>query len=214
MPRKLKTYITSAGFFEQAIAAPSMKAAIDAWGSAKNIFHQGFAEETDDPAIIAATMAKPGVVLKRAVGSNGAFTENADLPRSLPAGKPIARPKPKPKQKEAKTAKAKKGKSADVVSFADAKAAKQAAALYEKERVRREKVEAREEAKQEKERERRAEAIANAEAVLDKAQERHDAARVKLADEREELERREAQEEARWEREKKNLQTELKRAED
>jgi hypothetical protein len=115
-----------------------MKAAIDAWGSPKNIFHQGFAEETDDPAIIAVTMEKPGVVLKRAVGSKGPFTENAELPNSLPAGKPIPRPKPKPKQKTAKTtkaAKAKKGKSADVVSFADAKAAKQAAALYEKERA-------------------------------------------------------------------------------
>src|ERR1700744_1175512 len=105
MPRKLKTYITSAGFFDQAIAAPSMKAAIDIWGSAKNVFHQGFAEETDDPEIVAATMAKPGVVLKRAVGSKGPFTENAELPKSLPAGKAIPRPKPKRKQKTAKPAK-------------------------------------------------------------------------------------------------------------
>jgi hypothetical protein len=32
MARKLKTYQTSLGFFDQAIAAPSMKAALEAWG--------------------------------------------------------------------------------------------------------------------------------------------------------------------------------------
>ena len=55
MPRKLKTYQTSLGFFELAIAAPSMKAALQAWGSKSNLFHQGFAKEARDPAIIAAT---------------------------------------------------------------------------------------------------------------------------------------------------------------
>jgi colicin import membrane protein len=70
MPRKLKTYQASLGFFDLAVAAPSMKAALEAWGSKTNHFHQGFAKESDDPEIIAATMAKPGVVLRRAVGSN------------------------------------------------------------------------------------------------------------------------------------------------
>ena len=65
MARKLKTYQTSVGFFDLAIAAPSMKAALEAWGSETNLFHQGFAKETDDPAIVAATLAKPGVVLRR-----------------------------------------------------------------------------------------------------------------------------------------------------
>ena len=60
MARKLKTYQTSLGFFEQAIAAPSMKAALEAWGADSNLFHQGAAKESTDPDIIAATMAKPG----------------------------------------------------------------------------------------------------------------------------------------------------------
>jgi hypothetical protein len=34
------------------VAAPSMKAALEAWGSEANLFHQGFAKEADDPAII------------------------------------------------------------------------------------------------------------------------------------------------------------------
>jgi colicin import membrane protein len=75
MARKLKTYQTSLGFFDLAIAAPSMKAAAEAWGVKPSEFKRGFAKETHDPAIVAATMAKPGVVLKRPVGSNGPFSE-------------------------------------------------------------------------------------------------------------------------------------------
>src|ERR1700733_10742102 len=86
MARKLKTYQTSLGFFEQAIAAPSMKAALEAWGADSNLFHQGAAKESDDPDVIAATMAKPGVVLKRPVGPNGPFGEHAGLPTGLGRG--------------------------------------------------------------------------------------------------------------------------------
>ena len=57
MAKKLKTYQTSLGFFDEAIAAPSMKAALEAWGADSNLFHQGAAKESDDPAVIAATMA-------------------------------------------------------------------------------------------------------------------------------------------------------------
>src|SRR6201995_4060703 len=100
MTRKLKTYQTSLGFFEQAIAAPSMKAALEAWGADSNLFHQGAAKESTDPDVIAATMAKPGVVLKRPVGSGGPFGEHAELPKTLghderknPAHKPSAKAK-------------------------------------------------------------------------------------------------------------------------
>ena len=47
MARKLKTYQTSLGFFDLAIAAPSMKAALKAWGADSNLFHQGAAKESD-----------------------------------------------------------------------------------------------------------------------------------------------------------------------
>lgn len=57
MVRKLKTYQTSLGFFDLAIAAPSMKAALEAWGADSNLFHQGAAKESDDPDIIAAAIA-------------------------------------------------------------------------------------------------------------------------------------------------------------
>ena len=57
MARKLKTYQTSIGFYDLAIAAPSMKAALEAWGAASNLFHQGVARESEDSGVIAATTA-------------------------------------------------------------------------------------------------------------------------------------------------------------
>jgi colicin import membrane protein len=75
MPRKLKTYQTSQGFYDLAIAAPSMKAALEAWGASSNLFHQGFAKEADDGKVIEAAMAKPGIVLQRPVGSGRTVTE-------------------------------------------------------------------------------------------------------------------------------------------
>ena len=61
-----------------------MKAALEAWGSKQNLFHQGFAKETDDGVVVAAAMAaamaKPGIVLRRPVGSDQPFREHADLP--------------------------------------------------------------------------------------------------------------------------------------
>src|SRR5215469_4841976 len=83
MARKLKTFQTSLGFYDLAVAAPSMKAALEAWGAGSNLFHQGVAKETDDPSVVAATMSKPGVVLKRPAGSNGRFAEQSDLPSDL-----------------------------------------------------------------------------------------------------------------------------------
>jgi hypothetical protein len=85
MARKLKTYETSLGFFDLAIAAPSMKAALDTWGADSNLYHQSAAKQSEDPDVVAATMAKPGVVLKRPVGSNGPFKEHAELPTNLRA---------------------------------------------------------------------------------------------------------------------------------
>jgi hypothetical protein len=55
-----ETYQTSVGFYDLAIAAASMKAAAEAWGSQTDVFRKGFAKETHYPAIVAATMARPG----------------------------------------------------------------------------------------------------------------------------------------------------------
>src|ERR1700677_369587 len=190
MARKLKTYQTSLGFFEQAIAAPSMKAALEAWGADSNLFHQGAAKESTNPDGIAATMAKPGVVLKRPVGSDGPFGEHAELPKNLDQGE---RKKPAPKP----SAKAKKS-SAQPDKAADRKAAQ----AYEREQQRREREEAKEEAARQKERERRQHAVAKAQAELDKAEREHAERAGAIRDEAEALEKKSQAEEARWEKEK------------
>lgn len=79
MPRKLKTYQTSQGFHDLAIAAPSMKAALEARGASSNLFHRGFAREADDGGFIAATMEKPGIVLRRPLDSDEPFGEGRTI---------------------------------------------------------------------------------------------------------------------------------------
>ena len=135
MARKLKTFTTSAGFFDLAVAAPSMKAALEAWGSKNNLFQHGFAKVSEDPKIVAATMAHPGVVLRRPVGSTGAFSEHAQLPTDLPVGK-------------AKQAPAKRSaKRPELPTKAvDDKTAREAARAFEKEQKRRDSERRREEA--------------------------------------------------------------------
>jgi hypothetical protein len=93
MARKLKTYQTSLGFYDLAVTAPSMKAALEAWGAGSNLFHQGVAKESSDPEVVADTMSKPGIVLRRPVGSNGRFREQAELPTDLAGKEPNHKPK-------------------------------------------------------------------------------------------------------------------------
>jgi hypothetical protein len=83
MAKKLKTYETSLGFFDLAIAAPSMKAALEAWGADSNLFHQGAAKQSEDPDVVAATMAKPGVMLKRPA-SQGCGSNHSKHPGQVP----------------------------------------------------------------------------------------------------------------------------------
>jgi colicin import membrane protein len=201
MARKLKIYQTSVGFFDLAIAAPSMAAALRAWGSDTNLFQQGFAKETDDPAIVAATLAKPGVVLRRPVGSDGAFSEHAELPKELPVDKAKERTaKPRAPTKELPAQKV------------DDKAAREAALAFERERQRRESERRKEEAAREKERKRREQAIAKAEAALEEAKREHEAKVEEIERERAALERRSQAEDARWAKQKEKLETALRRA--
>jgi hypothetical protein len=99
---RLKTFITNLGFFELAVAAPSMAAALRAWGLTHNAFDQDLARQTDDPKIIAAAEASPGQVLRRPIGSKEPFTIDAQLPKI----KSTRKRKPKPKADPAAVKKA------------------------------------------------------------------------------------------------------------
>jgi len=208
MARKLKTFETSLGFFDLAIAAPSMKAALEAWGADSNLFHQGAARESSDPDVIAATLAKPGVILKRPVGSHGPFREEADLPASLARGD-SDRPK-KPPRRKSSQGRGKAGKQPP--RTADDKAARKAALAYEREQKRRDRERQKEEAANAKARERRERAVANAQAALDTAKRAHDERATAIVAEREVIEKKAQAEEARWEKEKAKLQGALRRA--
>ena len=201
MARKLKTYQTSLGFFDMAIAAPSMKAALEAWGSKSNLFHQGFASEVDDPDVIAATIAKPGVILRRPVGSDGPFKEDADLPSDLSREKVKARPKKH---------RAKPGKRAP--PQVDDQAARKAALAYEKEQKQRESQRRKEESARAKERERREQAIAKAQAAIEEAELAHEKRAGEIDTERAALEERAREEDERWKRQKEKLEVALRRA--
>jgi hypothetical protein len=182
MARKLKTYVTSVGFFEQAVAAPSMKAALKAWGSGRNLFEQGFAKETDDAAIIDATMKQPGVVLKRPVGSDSRFKIHAELPKADFLNKQFS-DKSKDKPKTAKTHSAKASKKALERELKAAQAyerkEKKAAALRKKHEKRRQAELMKAEldlSKAEKIRERKIRALENQQAAINQKREAEETA--------------------------------------
>ncbi|MHC2462463.1 cell envelope biogenesis protein TolA [Bradyrhizobium embrapense] len=198
MPRKLKTYQTSIGFYDLAIAAPSMKAALEAWGAGSNLFHQGHAKETDDPDVVAAAMAKAGVVLKRPAGSGGRFAEHAGLPDLDDEG-----PKPKKRNRPAS-----KRQGAPKTSVGNSR---KAAADFEREQKRRDAERRKEKAAREKERAKREKLLAKAQSALDDAQREHEERSAKLETERQAIEKRIEAENARWQSEREELKDALRR---
>ena len=118
MPRQLKVYRTPIGFHDAYVAAPSQKAALEAWGSDANLFARGVAEIVTDPALTKEPLANPGTVVRRLRGSADdhfaalpkakakaarkvlADSVPAPTPTSAPA--PAAPPKPNPRPSRAK----------------------------------------------------------------------------------------------------------------
>lgn len=111
---KLKVYRTPIGFHDAYVAAPSQKAALQAWGSDRDLFARGIAEVVTDPGLAAEALARPGVVIKRSRGTAAeqiaalpptparrarpeAPADEGERPRGTPKGAPAPPPKPKPK---------------------------------------------------------------------------------------------------------------------
>jgi hypothetical protein len=69
-PAKLKVFRTSVGFHDAYVAAPSQKAALEAWGSETNLFSAGMAEVVTDPKLTKEALARPGEVIRKSRGSN------------------------------------------------------------------------------------------------------------------------------------------------
>ena len=105
MPRALKVFKTHIGFYDLVVAAPSMKAAAEAWHASPRLFAQGFAQVTKEADAVQAALAEPGVVLKRPHGRHTPYKAEPDAP---------AAPKlrGRQKQKAAAAEKARKQKEA------------------------------------------------------------------------------------------------------
>src|SRR5436305_6995755 len=200
MPRKLKTYMTSMGFFDLAVAAPSMKAALEAWGSGSNLFHQGFAKQVDDPDTVAATMAKPGVVLQRPIGTKGNFREHAHLPSSLELGGAPEQNRNGRKRANPSTNKL------------NEKEIQKAALEYERERQKQELERRNQEVAEVKRRKRREDAIGKLRSAFEEAEQEHQSKASAIEQERSALERRARREEQRWGKEKERLEDRLRKA--
>ncbi len=111
MPRKLKVFRTTTGFHDAYVAAPSQKAALEAWGADANLFARGVAEQVTDPKLTAEPLRRPGEVIKLSRGDLSAQlkalgprrkkakakTGPEELETPAKARKPV-KPKPPPKR--------------------------------------------------------------------------------------------------------------------
>lgn len=106
--RRLKLYAASLGFYETVVAAPNQAEALRAWGVRQNLFAEGRATVTGDPAARAA-LDHPGRPLRRPIGTKGAYSldpplpqpplsapPQADRPRAARAPAPPPPPSPRP----------------------------------------------------------------------------------------------------------------------
>lgn len=66
---KLKVFRTPIGFHDAYVAAPSRKAALEAWGSDHDLFGRGVAEQVTDDELMREPLAHPGKVIKRSRGT-------------------------------------------------------------------------------------------------------------------------------------------------
>ena len=105
---KLKVFRTPIGFHDAYVAAPTKKAAIEAWGTGKDVFTRGEAEIVTDPKLTKEPLARPGEVIKRLRGtaaeqlaalgrdeSPAPRRASAEPARSKSATKPPPQPKPR-----------------------------------------------------------------------------------------------------------------------
>jgi predicted nucleic acid-binding Zn-ribbon protein len=103
--QKLKVFRTPIGFHDAYVAAPSQKAALEAWGADSNIFAQGIAEQVTDPKLMEQALANPGKVIKKVRGSADEHFAELDRsparkrPAKAESSEPIAAVELKPRAK-------------------------------------------------------------------------------------------------------------------
>ena len=88
MAGRLKVFVTSDGLTDYVVAVSSRAKALAAWGVRQDVFKEGQARETDDPALLKAALAQPGEVLRRPAHGRGAPAELKPASAVRPA-KPV-----------------------------------------------------------------------------------------------------------------------------
>ena len=137
MPRALKVFRTAIGFHDAYVAAPTMKAALAAWGAERNQFASGRAERVTDPKLTRAALADPGKVIKvlRGTEAEQFAALEASAPRRRAARKHTADPPSKPTPRPSRAALDRADKALAVAQARHGKAldalAKREAALRE-----------------------------------------------------------------------------------
>jgi len=66
---KIKVFRTPIGFHDAYVAAPSQKAALEAWGADANLFARGVAEVVTDPKLTKAPLERPGEIIRVSRGT-------------------------------------------------------------------------------------------------------------------------------------------------
>ena len=97
--QKLKVFRTPIGFHDAYVAAPSRKAALEAWGADGNLFAQGIAEQVTDPELTEEPLANPGKVIRKLRGSEAEHVEalgQQRLPKKKREKADRSKPKPRP----------------------------------------------------------------------------------------------------------------------
>lgn len=98
---KLKVYRTAIGFHDAYVAAPSQKAALQAWGSDSDLFAQRIAEQVTDPELMKEPLARPGEIIRRLRGTADEQVEALGKEAARKAARQPAKPKTKPKPSRA-----------------------------------------------------------------------------------------------------------------
>jgi hypothetical protein len=168
---KLKVFRMPVGFHDAYIAAPSQKAAAEAWGADADIFRRGQADIVTDPELTREPLAHAGKVIKRLRGTEAeqiaALGKSEERPKPRePDARPKATPKPKPRPSRGALEKAEQA-----LAEAEARHREEDAALKEREATLARERQAMEK-KQDRERERLEERRAKAEAAYDEAMRR------------------------------------------
>jgi hypothetical protein len=86
MAARLKVFVTSDGLTDYVVAVSSRAKALAAWGVRQDVFKEGQAHETDDPALVKAALAQPGEVLRRASGVRGQLAKLKPAKVAKPTG--------------------------------------------------------------------------------------------------------------------------------